>query len=251
MRKAVSRSRCASAGAEKSVSSKTSLSGQEGDRGAGAVGGTHRLHLTLRYPAGELLPIERAVAADFGHEPFREGVDDGDPDAVEPTRDLVAVTAELASGMELRQHDGECGKSLLLDQVDRNPTSGVDDSDRVVGMNRDVDEVVPAGERLVDSVVDHFVDEVMQPPGTGRPDVHTGPQPHRFEAFQDRDVLCGVIRLGHAPQITSLSKKSPANRAFRGCSQCIRNGGRKRPSRGSPRPLERSWLAAPRPPSPR
>ena len=61
-----------------------------------------------------------------------------------------------------------------------------------------------------------------------------GPEPNRLEAFQDRDVLCGVIRLGQAAQITSLNEKSPANRAFRGCVQCIRNGGRKPPWQGSP-----------------
>ena len=77
-------------------------------------------------------------------------------------------------------------------------------------------QVVLAGERLVDGVVDDLVDEVVEAPRAGRADVHPGPEPDRLEAFQDRDVLCGVIRLGHAAQITSLNEKSPANRAFRG-----------------------------------
>ena len=113
-------------------------------------------------------------------------------------------------------------------------------------MDRDVDEVVPAREGLVDGVVDDLVDEVVETAGAGRADVHAGPQPDRLEAFQDRDVLCGVIRLGHAAQITSLNKKSPANRAFRGILQCIRNGGRKRPGRGSRRRRGRSSRGAPR-----
>ena len=85
-------------------------------------------------------------------------------------------------------------------------------------MDRDVDEVVAAGERLVDGVVDDLVDEVVKAARTGRADVHPGAEPDGLEAFQDRDVLCGVIRLGHAAQITFLNKKSPANRAFYGCS---------------------------------
>jgi len=41
------------------------------------------------------------------------------------------------------------------------PRSVVLDRDRVVGVDRDLDGVAIAGERLVDRVVDHLVDEVM------------------------------------------------------------------------------------------
>ena len=172
--------------------------GQELDRRAVALGRADGLHVALRHAAGELLPVEHPVAAHLGDEPLRERVDDGDADAVEAAGDLVAVAAELAAGMELREHDRERGQALVLDHVDRDAGALVDNGDRVVGVNRDVDHVVSAGERLVDGVVDHLVDEVVQPARTRRSDVHPGAEPDRLEAFQDRDVLCGVIRLGHA-----------------------------------------------------
>ena len=59
-------------------------------------------------------------------------------------------------------------------------------------MDRDVDPVVLARHRLVDGVVDHLVDEVMEAAETGRADVHPRSEPDRFEAFEDLDVLCGV-----------------------------------------------------------
>ena len=44
------------------------------------------------------------------------------------------------------------------------PRAVVDDGDRVVGVERDLDEVVAARERLVDGVVDDLVDEVVEAP---------------------------------------------------------------------------------------
>ena len=56
-----------------------------------------------------------------------------------------------------------------------------------------------------------------------------GPQAHRLEAFEDRDVLCGVRRLWSRG---CHRRKSPAkHRLLRAAVQCIRPGGRGRPSR--------------------
>ena len=92
-------------------------------------------------------------------------------------------------------------------------------------MDRDVDEVVSSGERLVDGVVDHLVDEVMQAARARRPDVHPGPQTDRLEALEDGDVFCGVGCFGH--------QKSPANSHIAGPGKCIRTRGRTGPSAGS------------------
>ena len=52
-------------------------------------------------------------------------------------------------------------------------------------MDGDVDEFVAAGERLVDGVVDHLVDKVMQATRASRPDVSTGSQTDGLEALKD------------------------------------------------------------------
>ena len=52
-----------------------------------------------------------------------------------------------------------------------------------------------AGERLVDGVVDHLVDEVVEAARAGRADVHAGSLADRLEALEDGDVL-GAVGLG-------------------------------------------------------
>ena len=162
----------------------------------------------VRLAARELLAVDLPVAAHLGDEPLGERVDDRDADAVQAAGDLVAVAAELAAGVELRQDDRERGQALLRDHVDRDARAGVANGHRVVRMDRDVDEVVAAGERLVDRVVDHLVDEVVEAARARRADVHPGPQPDRLEALEDGDVLCGVGCFGH--------QKSPANQPYCG-----------------------------------
>ena len=78
----------------------------------------------VRVAALELLAVDLAVAADLGDEPLGERVHDRDADAVEAAGDLVAVAAELAAGVELREDDGQRGLALALDdRVDRDAAS--------------------------------------------------------------------------------------------------------------------------------
>jgi hypothetical protein len=62
-------------------------------------------------------------------------------------------------------------------------------------MQLDPDGVAIAGQRLVDRVVDDFVDEVVEATLAGRADVHAGPLADRFEALENRDVGGGVARI--------------------------------------------------------
>ena len=77
--------------------------------------------------------------------------------------------------------------------IDRNAAAVVDDRDRVVDVNRDVDLIAEAGQRLVDRVVDDLVDEVVQTGRAGRPDVHRRALPHRLEALEDLDLVRAVL----------------------------------------------------------
>ena len=150
--------------------------GKEGDDRAGLVlrGHADRGHVGRGLASRELLAVDLPVAAHLGDEPLGERVHDRDADAVQASRDLVPVAAELAAGVKLRQDDGERRKSLLRDHIDRDARACVANGHGVVRMDRDVDQVVAAGERLVDRVVDHLVDEVMQAARARRPDVHPG-----------------------------------------------------------------------------
>ncbi len=64
-------------------------------------------------------------------------------------------------------------------------------------MDRDVDKVAIAGERLVDRVIDDFENHVVEAgPVVGVADVHAGTLANGLESFQDLDFT-GVVRIGH------------------------------------------------------
>ena len=201
--------------------------GEERDGRPGLVlaGDADRLHLACRIATSELLAVHLAVASHLRDQPLGERVHDRDTDSVESSRDLVAVAAELSAGVQLREDDRQRGQSLLGNDVDRDAGTGIADGHGVVRMDGHVDQVVASGERLVDRVVDHLVDEVMQAARARRADVHARSQTNGLEALEDSDVFCGVGCFGH--------QKSPANRHIAGLDKCIRTGGRTGLWRGS------------------
>ena len=137
------------------------------------------------------------VPAHLEVEALGERVDDGDADAVQAARDLVAAAvAELAAGVEHGQDDLGRRALLLLVHVDRDAAAVVADRDAIVRMQNDLDGVAVAGERLVDGVVDDLVDEMVEPALTRRADVHTGSLANGLEAFEDGDVGGVVTRAG-------------------------------------------------------
>ena len=105
------------------------LVGQEADRRAGAVSRPDLLHVVLRLAALELLAVDRAVHVHVGDQPFGKRVHDRDSDAVQAAGNLVAVAAELAAGVQLRQHDCQRRQAGALDDADGNAAAFVDDGD--------------------------------------------------------------------------------------------------------------------------
>src|ERR1044071_6770859 len=63
----------------------------------------------------------------------------------------------------------------------------------MIDMNRDVDLVAEARERLVNRVVNNLVDEMVQARLASRPDIHGGPLPNRLEAFENLDLVGAVV----------------------------------------------------------
>ena len=112
---------------------------------------------------------------------------------MQTARHLVAVVVELAAGVEDGQHDFRRRLAARM-LIDGDAAAVVDDRDRPVDVNRHVDLIAETGKGLVDRVVDDLVDEVVQARRSGRADVHGGPLADRLEAFEDPDLVRGILR---------------------------------------------------------
>jgi hypothetical protein len=166
--------------------------GQKRDRRPRFLGRADLLQVGCRLPARELLAIRLAVALHLHPQPGRQRVDHGDSDTVQAAGDLVPVAAELPARVQLRQDDRHRRLPLVLHHVDRDAGAVVGHGHRVVGVEGHLDQVRSPCERLVDRVVDHLEDEVMEPASARRADVHARAQPDRLEALENGDVLGGI-----------------------------------------------------------
>src|SRR5207248_4658075 len=133
------------------------------------------------------------VAMNLQLQPFGEKVDDGNADAVQAAGDFVRVVVELTAGMQLGHDDLGRGTVLFLVQIDGDAAAVVFDGHRVVGVDRDHDLVRVAGQRLVDGVIDDFVNHVMQASDVvSVADVHAGTFANGVQTFEYFDVFGGV-----------------------------------------------------------
>ena len=92
---------------------------------------------------------------------------------------LVAVTAELAARAQRRHDDLERRAIGTLGvRLNRNAATIIVDRDRAICTDHDQDLVTDTGHRLVDTVVDHLGDQLMQTAHISAADIHTGALAH-------------------------------------------------------------------------
>ena len=167
----------------------------EGDGGARAAAGcvADDLELGLLGAAfGELDLVALAVAVDLDHDLLRHGVDHGHAHAVEAAGHLVAVAAEFAAAAQLGERDLDAAQLELGVDVGGDAAAVVDHAAAAVGQEGDVDPVAVAGHGLVDRVVDHLPDEVVETGDAGATDVHARALAHVREPLEDGHVTSGV-----------------------------------------------------------
>src|SRR5690606_10334402 len=113
--------------------------------------------------------------------------------AVQAAGDLVAAAAELTAGVQHGQRQRRGGQLLAGGGVGGDAAAVVGDRDGAVVVERDLDGVAVAGQRLVDRVVDDLPDQVVQAALPGGADVHAGPLADGLEALEHLDRR-GVVR---------------------------------------------------------
>ena len=111
---------------------------------------------------------------------------------MQPATDLVGPVVKLAAGADLGHHQLQRRNAFSLVHADGDAHTVILDRDAVVFVQRDLDAITTACERLVDGVVDHFVNEMMECAAVRAADVHAGPQTDVLDRIQLLDVVFGV-----------------------------------------------------------
>ena len=91
--------------------------------------------------------------------------------------------------MEDRQDDLERAAVLLLVHAGRDAAAVVLHPHGIVLEDGHLDVRAEAGHRLVDTVVDDFVDKMVETSFTDVSDIHGGALADRLETFQDLDTV--------------------------------------------------------------
>src|SRR5438067_692729 len=166
--------------------------GPEPHDGARVVRFADRLDRALGHASGVFLVVDLAASVDPHLKALTEEVHRRHANAVEAGGDLVAAAAELAPGVEPGHDQLQSRQPLLLVDVDGDAPAVVIDLDAAVREEGDHDPPRVAGEGLVDRVVDHLVDQVVEAARARRADVHARTPPDMLPALEDLDLLGGV-----------------------------------------------------------
>ncbi len=137
-----------------------------------------------------------AAAPDAKLQGLGKRVHDGHADTVQPARDLVGVLVEFPAGMELGHDDLGGRHALLLVDLGRNAAAVINDRYGPVRIEGDGNGVAIAGQGLVDRVVEHLVDHVMEARAVlGIADIHARPLAHGVQSAQHLDRF-GAVAFG-------------------------------------------------------
>ena len=149
-------------------------------------------HRTDGPTAGEALGPHESIPPNLGVEPDGEGVHHRDTDAVEAAGNLISAGVELPAGVEGAEHRGQRRLARLGVAIHRDAAPVVHNPDPSIGEEGHIDLGAEPGHGLVDRVVDHLPDQMVEAAEDGGPDVHPGSATDRLETLQDSDVLCVV-----------------------------------------------------------
>ena len=154
---------------------------------AAVLAGRRALHQRAGPAVRVFLGPGEPVALDLHLHAGGQRVHHRDADAVQAAGHRVRLAVELAAGVQRGQDDLD-GRALLdRVPVDRDATAVVEDAHPAVGHQRHDDRVADTGHRLVDRVVHHLLDQVVEPALPGRTDVHSGALANCFQTLENSD----------------------------------------------------------------
>ena len=126
-------------------------------------------------------------------QPIRKRVHNRHAHAVQTTRHLVGIAVEFTARVQLGHDDLGRRDAFFFVQTHRNAPAVVAHRNTAVGVDFNTYVGRMSGQRLIDPVVHHLVDHVVQTGAIiGIPDVHAGPLAHSLQAFENFDRIGAV-----------------------------------------------------------
>jgi hypothetical protein len=86
---------------------------------------------------------------------------------MQSARDGVTTIAEFSAGVKNCENDFESWALLDRVEIDWDSTAVVDNADRSIFKEGDIDGVAVSGEGLINRVIDDFVNQVVESPLAG------------------------------------------------------------------------------------
>ena len=149
--------------------------------------------LLRRHAALERHVVDLPVARHLHLEPVRKRVHALRAHAVQTAGILVGALAELAARVQVRQHQLDRRDLELRMDIHRNAAAVVPDGAGAIDMDRHIDPDAMPRQMLVDRVVQHLEDAVMQTPLIGRPDIHARALPNTGKPLELVDLRSVVL----------------------------------------------------------
>ena len=169
--------------------------GQEANRRAGAVGFADDAQVVEVLAARIFLLINFPILIDRHGQRLRQRIDHRRAHAVQAAGHLVAAAAELAARVQHRQADLDRRTAHFRVDADGEAAPVVADGDRAVLVQRHVDALAVARQRLIHGVIHNFVHQMVQSAAVRRADVHAGALANRLQALQHLNLLFAVFAL--------------------------------------------------------
>ncbi len=165
---------------------------KKGDARAGGLAGANLLEVAGASTVFVGLAVNFPVAPDLGRHSAAQGVDHTHTNAVQTTRYLVAGVVELAARVQGRQDQFQGGHVFGGVLVHRDTATIVLHRHPVILVNNHADGVTVAGHGLVNGVVHHLVDKVVQPLLGGIADVHGRSFADSLQTVKDLDLFRSI-----------------------------------------------------------
>ena len=112
-----------------------------------------------------------------------EGINDRRTNPVQSTRDLITASAKFTTSVKYRKDSFNCRTACFLLDIDWNTTTIIDNRDRIVRLNKDLNMSGETSQGLIDWVIDNLPYQMMQPFFWGWSNIHTWAHTYRFKTL--------------------------------------------------------------------